>query len=224
MSPAATLPQRATLLAGLEQAPADPVLLQALAQRCEAEGAWADLHAALQRSLPHLPSGSPLEAMATYYSGKACVELGQHAAAIPLLERSIALQPTFGYSHQLLGRCHRCLSQPQPAMQAFQRATELLPGFCWAWHDLGELLLEQGQALEAIAALKQALQAGGNGLADSDAAVIRTSLERAQQAAYAQHLQQVRQQLFPGVSQLSPVQELELSLAVLQELASQSAA
>jgi tetratricopeptide (TPR) repeat protein len=216
-------PQRATLMAGLQQSPADPVLLHAFSQRCEADAAWQELHQVLDSCLPHLPVGSELEAMARYYNGKACVELGQHATALPQLERSIALQPAFPYSHQLLGRCLRSLDRRDQALEAFRRTTQLLPGFFWAWFELGELLLEQQEPEPAIEALQQALQACDSS-AESEQALIRDALGRAEQAAQAQRLERLQQRVFPGISHLSPLQELQLSLAMLEELASHSAA
>ncbi|NDC15888.1 MAG: hypothetical protein EBZ76_12170 [Synechococcaceae bacterium WB9_2_170] len=210
-------PQRATLLAGLQAAPADPLLLQALTQRCEAEEAWLDLHTALSSSLPHLPAGSELEAMCLYYCGKAAVELGKYHEARPHLERSIQLQPGFGYTHQLLGRCCREMGDANAALIAFRSVTEVLPDFPWGWLDFGELLLQQGQATEAVDALRQAHRAARQA-GDSHTAPVDAALQRALEAKLEQRRAQLTNERFPGVATLSPAQQLQLSLALLQDL------
>lgn len=218
------LPQRATLIAGLQQTPADLALLQAFTQRCEADAAWQDLQQTLRQCLPHLPQGSELEALANYYCGKACVELNQFEQGLPHLERCIALQPSFAYSHQLLGRCQRALNRFDEALESFRRTTQLMSSFPWAWFDLGEILLERQDSCAAIDALQQALRVGESTLSEQEQSVIQSALDRARQAAADAETQRLMQQLFPGVKHLTPLQSLELSLAMLEQLASQSAA
>lgn len=212
-------PLRATLIAGLELEPADPVLLQALSERCEADQAWEELHRALGTSLGLIEAGSELEALCRYYLGKASFELGRHQEARPHLERARDLRPDFGYVYQLLGRCCRSLSDDQPALAAFQQVTQLLPAFPWGWLDLGELLLEQNQIEPSVAALQRA-QAAAIQAGEGTNPVIQAALERALQTSLEHRRRHLAAQLFPVTSLHSPVQDLQLSLALLQELAS----
>jgi tetratricopeptide (TPR) repeat protein len=213
----APLPQIATLLAGLEITPNEPWLLQALVQRCEADAAWLELHGALSHSLPQLEPGTELQAMGLYYLGKACVELDRHDEALPHLEESILGQPDFGYTHQLLGRCFRKAGSSEQALQAFGRVTELLPQFPWGWLDLGELLLEQGRPAEAVQALLKA-SAAARASAEATPPEIPTALDRALDAHLHQRKRQLAEALFPGAHPLSPLQDLQLSLALLADL------
>jgi Flp pilus assembly protein TadD len=87
------------------------------------------------------------------------VEAGDYAAAIPLLQKSIAADPTNADAHNYLGFSHRKLGDIETALAQYRMALELNPKHRGANEYLGELYLELGQldkAKEHLAVLDDA--------------------------------------------------------------------
>ena len=87
------------------------------------------------------------------------VEAGDYAAAIPLLQKSIAADPTNADAHNYLGFSHRKLGNVDVALTHYGKALELKPKHRGANEYLGELYLDLGQldkAKERLAVLDNA--------------------------------------------------------------------
>ena len=87
------------------------------------------------------------------------VEAGDYAGAIPLLQKSIAADPTNADAHNYLGFSHRKLGNVEMALTYYGKALELNPKHRGANEYLGELYLDLGQldkAKERLAVLDKA--------------------------------------------------------------------
>ncbi len=87
------------------------------------------------------------------------VEAGNYATAIPLLQKSIADDPTNADAHNYLGYSHRKLGDIETALAEYRTALELDPRHRGANEYLGELYLEQDKldkAKERLAVLDDA--------------------------------------------------------------------
>lgn len=149
--------QKATLLAGLQASPGDPLFLEALGSILEADEAWEEVLEQFQTQLPALPDGTPIAAYAHYMLGKAAVELGQMDKALVWLERSAEIKPDFPYTHHLVARCYLNRGQLQKALAAFDRCSAIVPEFPWSWLGRGEVELLMGHADQALVSLRKAL-------------------------------------------------------------------
>ncbi len=84
------------------------------------------------------------------------VDAGDYAGAIPLLQKSIAADPTNADAHNYLGFSHRKLGIVDVALTHYGKALELKPKHRGANEYLGELYLDLGQmdkAKERLAVL-----------------------------------------------------------------------
>ena len=71
-------------------------------------------------------------------------EAGDYAAAIPLLQKSLAADPSNADAYNLLGFSHRRLGQVEAALAHYGKALALEPEHRGANEYLGELYLELG--------------------------------------------------------------------------------
>ena len=85
-------------------------------------------------------------------------DLGDLPAAIALLQKLIALQPTDARAWQDLGLCLRRSGQLQEASERFRRATELEPTYAPAFCNLGLVLEDLGDQPGAVRALQRAAE------------------------------------------------------------------
>ncbi len=82
------------------------------------------------------------------------VEAGDYAAAIPLLKKTIAADPTNADAHNYLGFSHRKLGNVDVALTHYGKALELNPEHRGANEYLGELYLDLDQLDKAKERLK----------------------------------------------------------------------
>ena len=82
------------------------------------------------------------------------VDAGDYARAIPLLQKSIAADPTNADAHNYLGFSHRKLGNVDVALTHYGKALELKPKHRGANEYLGELYLDLGQMDKAKERLK----------------------------------------------------------------------
>ncbi len=82
------------------------------------------------------------------------VDAGDYAGAIPLLQKSIAADPTNADAHNYLGFSHRKLGNVDVALTHYGKALELKPKHRGANEYLGELYLDLGQMDKAKERLK----------------------------------------------------------------------
>ncbi len=76
-------------------------------------------------------------------------DAGDYSAAVPLLRKSVAADPTNANAHNLLGFSHRKLGDVDTALTHYAKALELQPKHRGANEYLGELYLELGRLDEA---------------------------------------------------------------------------
>ena len=87
------------------------------------------------------------------------MEAGKYAAAIPLLQKTVAKESKNADAYNLLGYSHRNLGDVEAALTHYGRALELDPKHRGANEYLGELYLELGrldEAQERLAVLDKA--------------------------------------------------------------------
>ena len=87
-------------------------------------------------------STSTKEDNSDYAQAVKLVEAGDYAAAIPLLQKSIAADPTNADAHNYLGFSHRKLGNVDVALTHYGKALELKPKHRGANEYLGELYLD----------------------------------------------------------------------------------
>ncbi|MFQ5773993.1 MAG: tetratricopeptide repeat protein [Kiloniellaceae bacterium] len=84
-----------------------------------------------------------------YVQGRKLVEAGDFAAAVPLLQKAIAVDPKNADAYNYLGYSHRRLGDKEAALTHYLKALELKPEHRGANEYLGELYLEMGRLDEA---------------------------------------------------------------------------
>ena len=94
-------------------------------------------------------------------SARRCTALKRHAEAVEPLRRAVELRPTFVVAHQQPGdRPPRAGPDGRGARSSFRRAVELEPTYAPARTNLGQMLLDRGQAEEALTHCQEAVRAG----------------------------------------------------------------
>ena len=82
-------------------------------------------------------------------TGAALIEEGRYSAAIPLMQKVVAVEPSNADAYNYLGFSHRKLGDQAKALEFYQRALELKPKHRGANEYLGELYLEMGDLARA---------------------------------------------------------------------------
>lgn len=101
---------------------------------------------------------NPRSYLALNNYGNRLREFGQAAAAVPLLERAIAVEPSYPEAHHSLGDAFVQLGRLEEAVRSLQKAVEIKPDNALAHNNLGSLLLKQKKAGEAIPHFHAALK------------------------------------------------------------------
>jgi len=68
---------------------------------------------------PYLLEIDPDDSVATFGLGKAYVQLGQHADAIPHLRRATEVRKDYSAAYLELGKCHQAIGENEAAAEAF---------------------------------------------------------------------------------------------------------
>ena len=109
---------------------------------------------------------------ANLFLGSSYTQLGEHARAVPPLEKVIAAQPTERNARVMLAEALLALDRFDESAQQFRRASELAPGNPGVWYGLG-------RALEALAGHAfQQLEIAGPDSAYSHALAAETYLKK----------------------------------------------
>ena len=109
---------------------------------------------------------APDDAAALHLLGLVAGQNGDAARAIDLIGQAVRLDPAEGLYQLNLANALRVAGRTEDALPHYVRAAMLSPERYAAWLNLGQLRAERGEAKEAIAALRRALQvAPGNGAA-----------------------------------------------------------
>ena len=131
--------------------------LQSLLQQAVAlhqAGRLMEARAAYQKIL----MAQPRHADALHLLGVIAFQTGEHAQAVTLINRAIAINPNNPAQYQNIALAYRDLKQPQEALAHYARAIALNPGYADAYSNRGALLQEMGQWEAALADYDAALQ------------------------------------------------------------------
>ena len=86
------------------------------------------------------------------------VAAGDAGDAAPMLERLVRAAPGVAMAWGLLGDARKGLCAPEAAIEAMRRALELDPRDADRWHNLGNLLYQQGLFAQSAKAFRAALE------------------------------------------------------------------
>jgi len=101
---------------------------------------------------------SPMKTRGWTQLGIYFINKSDPAAAIPLLERAVNLNPDYYLAHCWLGLALVQQGARDRALNHYLAATRLAPTFAKGWESAGRILLEKGQANEAVFFLNRALE------------------------------------------------------------------
>ena len=113
----------------------------------EAEGLYRQI---LQRD--------PNNAEAMHHLGLVGHQVGQHAAALEMMRRSIAIKPNVSFFHKNLGAVLQAMAQFKEAAEAYERAIKLEPNDATGHHALGVVLEKLHEYERAKEAYGRAIQ------------------------------------------------------------------
>jgi tetratricopeptide (TPR) repeat protein len=102
-------------------------------------------------------AAQPDNALALHFLGVIHYQRGELAAALPLLERAIALQPAEAEFHNNLGLALAASDRENDAIAAYRAALLLKPDHASAWNNLGLALQSRNEVGDAIDAFRRAL-------------------------------------------------------------------
>ncbi len=95
---------------------------------------------------------------ALQFLGIIASQVGQHQAAVELLQRATALAPNAAVMHSNLGEAYRRSGRHDEAITACRRAIELKPDIEEVYNTLGNALSQQGRLEEATSVYRRALE------------------------------------------------------------------
>jgi predicted O-linked N-acetylglucosamine transferase (SPINDLY family) len=85
-------------------------------------------------------------------------QLGEHGQAIPLIEKSLKIQPNNSVANYNLANARKALGQFESAAQAYVAAIELQPQYAQAYNNLGVTYLETQRLSDAVTNLEKAIE------------------------------------------------------------------
>ena len=132
----------------------DPQSLLQQAVALHQAGRLVEARAVYQRIL----MAQPRHADALHLLGVIAFQTGEHAQAVSLINRAIAINPDNPAQYQNVALAYRDLKQPQEALAHYARAIALNPAYADAYSNRGALLQEMGQWEAALADYDAALQ------------------------------------------------------------------
>ncbi len=120
---------------------------------------------------------SPENALYQYRAGIAQQQLGQPAESVPLLEKSVELNPSFASAWNDLGIVYESLGRSSEAVEAYQKA--ITNGSeSGAYYNLAVLMEKQGEYKQAISLYEQFIALEGSGEFKERAEAQMTKLRR----------------------------------------------
>jgi len=102
--------------------------------------------------------GDPEDFEALQLLGALMSQLGEHGQAIPLIEKSLKIQPNNSVANYNLANARKALGQFERAAQAYVAAIELQPQYAQAYNNLGVTYLETQRLSDAVTNLEKAIE------------------------------------------------------------------
>ena len=99
----------------------------------------------------------PRHSVALHYSGVLAHQRGNHALAIDLIGRSLAIRPDDAEAHFDLGSIHQQQGELRAAVRCYRDALRIAPDAAEALINLGNTLKDLGEADEALACYRRAV-------------------------------------------------------------------
>jgi len=99
----------------------------------------------------------PRHSVALHYSGVLAHQRGNHALAIDLIGRSLAIRPDDAEAHFDLGSIHQQQGELRAAVRCYRDALRIAPDAAEALINLGNTLKDLGEADEALACYRKAV-------------------------------------------------------------------
>jgi 2-polyprenyl-3-methyl-5-hydroxy-6-metoxy-1,4-benzoquinol methylase/TPR repeat protein len=103
--------------------------------------------------------GDPRQLDALHFLGLIALQSGRPRDAVDLIGKAIAANDKIAAYHGGIAEAYRVLGEPQAAVEHYRKAVALDPGYREAQHNLGQALLDHGDANEALDAAVRALVA-----------------------------------------------------------------
>lgn len=105
-----------------------------------------------------LAAAQPVKLPRDYDNALLLMQSGDYRAAVPVLQRFIAEQPSLAGPHLNLGIAHQKLGETEASMEALTKCIELNPSSAVAHHQLGIVYREQGDFDAALNAYRTSLE------------------------------------------------------------------
>jgi hypothetical protein len=100
---------------------------------------------------------NPAHGDAWHLLGLVAHQTGNHQAAVDLISRAMALNPSAATYYNSAGEALRCLGDHQRAIAAYESALQVDPSFVEALNNLGTVYQNQGRMSEALQCYDRAL-------------------------------------------------------------------
>jgi len=117
-------------------------------------GRLAEAEAGYREVLEHDPANIDC----LHFLGFVAFQRGEHARAVELISRSLALHPANPFARQNLGNVYQALGDAPQAAACFRKALELKPGLVEAHFNLGIAYRDLGRREEAAASFRRVLE------------------------------------------------------------------
>lgn len=113
-------------------------------------------------SIQELQQRSQSKAAGVFHEGKLAAKRGDHARAIKLFEKAVAIDPGFTDARNDLAVELIVSGEPQRAVEQLQQVIELQPHFLMAYTNLGAILCSEKKFGDAEGVLRRALSVDPN--------------------------------------------------------------
>lgn len=117
--------------------------------------------AAASRAYRRILAAHPKHADALHLLGLTHIQSGRPGAAVPLIEKAIAVNPGLAAFHGNLGTAFLALGKLTEARRAYERAVAIHPGYVDGWRNLGSLCARSDDHVAAADAYERLSQLAG---------------------------------------------------------------
>src|SRR2546428_155745 len=112
----------------------------------------------LDRTQRLFKASTAFEPQKRFFAGRAFIERGDYAQAVPELQRALAIDPEAAYAYNALGLALWKQNRLQEALQPLQRSIQLAPNWTYPRDTLALIYVEQRQYSTAEQAFQASIQ------------------------------------------------------------------